>query len=63
MITSTANGIVNQNTSWMEESSLKSGVPKYLQYDKRPTLGKPGESWDMYVVRKMREEREYKNNS
>ena len=32
-------------------------------YDKRPTLGNPGESWDMYVVRKMREGREERENN
>lgn len=38
-------------------------TPKYLIFDKRPTLGTlevPGESWDAYVVRKLTEEREYK---
>lgn len=37
-------------------------TPKYLIFDKRPTLGTlevPGESWDAYVVRKLTEEREY----
>ena len=24
-------------------------------YDKRPTLGNPGESWDMFIVRKLQE--------
>ena len=24
-------------------------------YDKRPTLGNPGESWDMFIVRKLHE--------
>jgi len=32
-------------------------------YDKRPTLGTPGESWDMYIVRKMRERREERDNN
>ena len=32
-------------------------------YDKRPTLGTPGESWDMYVVRKMRERREERESN
>ena len=27
-------------------------------YDKRSTLGCPGESWDMFIVRKLREHRE-----
>ena len=40
-------------------ANVKNHKPKYLIYDKLPTIGAPGESWDMYVVRKMREEREY----
>jgi hypothetical protein len=32
-------------------------------YDKRPTLGTPGESWDMFIVRKLRERREEEENN
>ncbi len=37
-------------------------IPKHLRYDKKPTIGtksNQGESWDMYIVRKLKEEREY----
>ena len=37
-------------------------IPKHLRYDKRPTIGsnsERGESWDMYIIRKLKEEREY----
>ena len=39
--------------------TCRTKIPKHLRYDKRPTIGKPGESWDMYIVRKIREEREH----
>jgi hypothetical protein len=37
-------------------------VPKdarHLIFDKRPTIGSPGESWDQFIVRKLKEERHY----
>ena len=35
--------------------TCRTAIPKHLRYDKRPTIGKPGESWDMYIVRKIKE--------
>ena len=32
---------------------------KYNIYDKLPTIGNPSESWDMFIVRKMKEKRLY----
>ncbi len=32
---------------------------KYNIFDKLPTIGNPGESWDMFIVRKMKEKRLY----
>ena len=37
-------------------------IPKHLRFDKKPTIGnkdEQGESWDMYLIRKMKEESEY----
>ena len=31
----------------------------YNVFDKLPTIGNPGESWDMFLVRKMKEKRLY----
>ena len=31
----------------------------YNVFDKLPTIGNPGESWDMFIVRKMKEKRLY----
>jgi len=31
-------------------------------FDKRPTLGTPGESWDMFIVRKLKERRIEREN-
>ena len=31
----------------------------YNIFDKLPTIGNPGESWDMFIVRKMKEKRLY----
>ena len=31
----------------------------YNVFDKLPTIGNPGESWDMFIVRKMKENRLY----
>ena len=39
-----------------KELRIKYNIDKF---DKKPTLGNPGESWDMFIVRKMREERLY----
>lgn len=42
--------------------TCKIAIPKYLRFDKKPTIGnkdEQGESWDMYLVRKMREESEH----
>ena len=42
--------------------TCRTAIPKHLRYDKRPTIGtngKRGESWDMFMVRKLKEEREY----
>jgi hypothetical protein len=39
---------------------------KYLQSDRGPIIGtieEPGESWDSYLVRKMTEEKEYKESN
>ena len=35
---------------------------KYNVYDKLPTIGNPGESWDMFLVRKLKEYNEYHNS-
>ncbi len=66
MTTSTENGIENQNTYLTDESLVKNGTPKYLLYDKRPTIGTRevrGESWDMFIVRKLKEYHEYTESS
>lgn len=31
----------------------------YNKFDKLPTIGNPGESWDMFLIRKMKEKRLY----
>lgn len=47
----------NKSSSLVDkELRIKYNIDKY---DKGPTLGNPGESWDMFIVRKMREERLY----
>lgn len=43
-------------TSIDKELRIKYNIDKF---DKKPTLGNPGESWDMFIIRKMREERLY----
>jgi len=35
---------------------------KYNVFDKLPTIGNPGESWDMFLVRKLKEYNEYHNS-
>jgi hypothetical protein len=45
-----------QNKS--QTSIDKEVMPKYTIYDKRPTIGTRevrGESWDMFIVRKLKE--------
>lgn len=63
MTTSTVSGTVNLPISLKDGRSVKPGTPKYQVYDKLPTIGNPGESWDMFIVRKMKEEREYKERT
>ena len=47
----------NKSSSLVDkELRIKYNIDKF---DKKPTLGNPGESWDMFIVRKMREERLY----
>ena len=40
--------------------SLADGVTVSELFDKKPTIGNNGESWDTYLVRKMKEERKGK---
>jgi len=47
----------NKSSSLVDkELRIKYNIDKF---DKRSTIGNPGESWDMFIIRKMREERLY----
>ena len=49
--------MTNQSFKSKKEFKEPTGWEKF---DKNDTIGRPGESWDMYIVRKMKEEREGK---